>query len=185
MTESVQNADTIWVNTEPAGDSYAVTIQIGPDFAFSPADPPRYALAVIAAIGRAMFESAVARQMREVCGPDPEKVRTGVMLALGELREAHTPLDSEATFPLLFSPVVAGDPARDFAPSVHISLDGMKFCQWDNADAYSHATAVLGCHVVAPLDALYSRILRDEFGMNTEGSYAAVGDLRRYRDDAD
>lgn len=186
MTESVHNVKTIMVITEPSrAGGYAVTIQIGPDFAFSPADPTRYALAVIAASERASFESAVARQMCRICGPDPDKAKTGVTLAVGALREAHTPLDSDATFPLHFAPVVAGDPARDYAPSVQISLAGEKFCQWDKRDAYSHAMAVLGCHATAPLDALYSRILRDEFGMNKNGSAAAVSDLWGYRDDAD
>lgn len=174
-----QIGDTLWVQSDATlFGTYVCTIHVGPHRSFTPADPVAYAMTVVQAIERACYESAVARQMHKVGRGNLD----ATWLALKELRTSHAPLNHNATAPLTFDPVVAGAPGRNFHPSVHISLDGDPFCQWDRADAYSHLGHVLSCAVVAGIDGTYRKMLVREFDTGDDRAAVIVGDLATFRD---
>lgn len=174
------DANACWVASDlaPDGETYVLTIGVGRDRIFTPADPTAYALTVIRACAYAAYDAAVITQAVDGMGMP---ARLAAHLVSG-LHAARPPLDDAPTAPLRFDPIVA---TRTRAPGVTAHLDGNPGTQWhwSTAEATGHAVHVLQAAAAVDLDAAYRKVLIEKVDIPPDMARATITDLGRHRHD--
>lgn len=177
MPKQEPKQDVIWIKTDLAvdGSGYVASLEVGDDTArvLTPREALSHAYGVLAAVGRAEYDVAVAKQLTR-------KLKVNLEAALqivSDLRADRPPLDPADTFPLVIEP---GVNAR-LKPFLAISCKGMEKGQWDMEQARGHAMAVLTVASVADLDSGYLRCLVSTVGIDRNKALQVVDDLQNYR----
>lgn len=171
-------SDTVWINTEPTidGSRYVVTLAASEDRAVT-LNRKRtldYAYALLDAVQRAEYDSAVARQLSKVDGVD----EAAAMRIVGELRAARPGLQRRATEPMGFTPGVNSE----YRPFLVIEIEGEKVGQWTLPDAREHALALIEAVIAAEQDTTYYKVLRGLVGVDEPVARAMIADLGQWRD---
>lgn len=178
---NTEKKNTVWIKTEPTidGSTYVVTIEASEDRSviLTPDRALRYASTILNHVARAEYDAAVARQLGNLI---EDRKMLGQMVT--DLRQDRPPISDDATTPLSFEGGVSAFTGKAF---LHIAIDGKKIGQWDIPDAKAHALAVLEAVSAADLDSGYYRVLRSMVGLDENTARRVIGDLGKWRDDAD
>jgi len=154
--------------------NYVVTVSAGPDIALSlkAAAAVRYVATVVRAGVIAQHDAAV---MKQLLARDLD-IGTAASTIV-DLRADREPLNTAATVPLRYAPIVA---AHTFLPFVHVFAGKTQVTQWSPEECFQHAGHVMQALAGVDLDAAYYRYLMHTCGCDAKTSRAAVFDLSSY-----
>jgi len=177
MADNLDTIASIGVISDLAADgTYLTTIQVGDDtvIPLPRASAYAYALAAIAAAEYAAYDAAVLAQVTKIVKGDKAAAAQMVL----DLRADRAPLDTAATHPLAFEPIIA---SKTGEPAIHVSLRGTRFCQWTVDDLKGHALHVLGAAAAVDLDNAYYQLLTTLINVEPDRARNVVGDLINHR----